>query len=512
MARPTRVARAAAALTAAALAACGGDGPAEPTTPPPASLGISPELQPIDGSLFFDTGSPEINAKYGGSTIRQWYVLDPDGFASATIRSGLVESRLLPAGRWSIESEALVVRLDSGGLVRARPGWLEPDSARILVPRPSIDPGFYMRAWSGADPESNMAGLFTLKLDESLRRCEMPEETGRFWWSGSLRLDPDGAYGASLVLMRRCTGSGLAQDSPVVSGHVLERLRAGRWSLGPSGRQLVFDEKGGERFVTRLDGVKLDEFEPRTRMCVDGALLASDADPQALAGFMHPRSVDPVRGNLPLVLDEDAGCLPPPFDGGRMSLQDWIELAADGTATGEGLAPFAAGRAARWSVDAQTLSLLEPGGVAPFVLRKRWVGLRPGPRIAPLILTGRWEPRSTGQIGFFGGLVPVTHAWSGSVEFRADGSYQAALGITATMPASGTSGPLTSAHPLTQLVGGRWALDEASGTLMLQDDRAGAVSLRVSQETPGTGSSEALLGSATPRLQIDTTQFVPAAP
>jgi len=503
------------ALSAAVLltvAACGGDDGHAPAAQPPATLAPSPDMQPLEGALFFDTGTGSLNAKYGGQTMRQWVVIDPNG-ALATTRAGPspADPRFVGGAGWSLDGETLVLAREEAAATRHRPAWVHPASGLTLVARPRVDPGFYTRTWQGADPDMGAAGLFTTRLAALLQTCPATGESGRFWWSGSLRIDPDGSYRSALILMRRCTDATGTRDDPIAADHLLERLRGGSWRLSDTGRQMIFTETGGARLTARLDGVQVTPDTPQVRLCVDGALLTTEAAPEVMTALRQARSATPVRTNLPLVLDEDAGCLPAAFDGGRVAPQAWLELLPDGTAVGEGVPGLDPVRPSRWQVGPTELTFPAPANaVGPTTLTRRWAGLNPGPRVDAVTLARGWTARSIAQRGFFGGLTPAEFRWRGTLDLRADGTYTATLSIEASGP--GAPDVATANHPLLRLTRGSWTLDADTGTLHLRDALASIHALRVSLELPIVGGSDALVGSETPRIQIESIQFVPAAP
>ena len=74
---------------------------------PPATLALSADLIPAAQTLFFNRGPSPFNPKYGGSTVRDWLILDPDGGVIGR-RSAGDGRQLTPIGQWRVSDERLM--------------------------------------------------------------------------------------------------------------------------------------------------------------------------------------------------------------------------------------------------------------------------------------------------------------------------------------------------------------------------------------------------------------------
>ena len=141
----------------------------------------------------------------------------------------------------------------------------------------------------------------------------------------------------------------------------------------------------------------------------------------------------PLRASLPLILDDDAGCLPPGFDGGCDAPQAWMEMLVDGTAVGEGIPGLHPGRPSRWCVDVSTRATSPPRhALESPILRRRWARLNAGAAEDAALFARIWEPRSVAQRGCFGALQLAVQTWGGDLALRPDGTCAATLSVSVT--------------------------------------------------------------------------------
>ncbi|MBK8767416.1 MAG: hypothetical protein IPM01_23480 [Burkholderiaceae bacterium] len=362
------------AIALTTLAACGGS---SDRFEPPATLALPADLVPAAQTLFFNRGPSPFNPKYGGSTVREWLILDPDGGAIGR-RSADDGRQLTPIGQWRVSDERLIVEQPQAPAQSFELNW-ETAAGLRLQARPGADPGFFARRWVGDQTVTlpGMPGRFADGLAALERACPGVSDPvdAAPWWAGSLDLGRDGRYRASLQLMRSCApGSGAVA---VDSGHPLARLRAGSWRITGAGRQLEFAEAGGERLLMRLDGLAAPQAG-WAGICLEGALLGSAAAPAEVEGLLTPRSAAPVRGNLPLVLEEADGCLPARLKTPLAPVAVSLELHVDGLALADGLGDRAAD-VATWRLDGQTLTLRSAPGETLATASMRWQSLNGEP-------------------------------------------------------------------------------------------------------------------------------------
>ena len=494
------------AIALTTLAACGGS---SDRFEPPATLALPADLVPAAQTLFFNRGPSPFNPKYGGSTVREWLILDPDGGAIGR-RSADDGRQLTPIGQWRVSDERLIVEQTQAPAQSFELNW-ETAAGLRLQARPGADPGFFARRWVGDQTVTlaGMPGRFADGLAALERACPGVSDPvdAAPWWAGSLDLGRDGRYRASLQLMRLCTpGSGAVA---VDSGHPLARLRAGSWRITGAGRQLEFAEAGGERLLMRLDGLAAPQAG-WAGICLEGALLGSAAAPAEVEGLLTPRSAAPVRGNLPLVLEEADGCLPARLKTPLAPVAVSLELHVDGLALADGLGDRAAD-VATWRLDGQTLTLRSAPGETLATASMRWQSLNGEPRLAGgADLIGAWSARSFQETGFYGQVSGVLNTyWQGEIAFTAGGRFVSTLAAASSRSdASGERTPTPLTHPLAGPLSGAWALDTVRGELRFAADDGRLFALRASFETPGGTLASDRLGTQTPRLQIDGAQFV----
>lgn len=497
-------------LVGLAVSGCGGSSDqAGPASSFEAPLTIEP-LIPVASALFLNSGPYSPGRKYGGSTVRSWVILDPDGgFAgnsSPDYSPAAGQPQLGPIGRWRISGQDLITDFGSGGFATYPPVW-KTAAGLELTPRPRVDSRYYVANWSGyyafPAPELGIAGfdrtpgLFVEALPPSVRECSsgVPVSYAQIWWQGTLDMKSDGNYRAGLQLMRRC---GSAQTR-VVSGHVLERLTSGTWQLSASAREITFIQSSGERLTARLD-------RPGTGLCVDGAPLVRGTGDPFDQTWVQPPTIMPIRSNLPLVLDDGNDCLSSYSQiNGQPLVQTWVELNADGSAQAAGLIDLAA-RVARWRVESNELALSASDALPIAKLFRGWNRQRLEARVASAQeLLGRWKGQTVtvfamGTLWFVppGTESPMDKQSTDSVEFMADGRYRF------DAPASAEE-----MRPLSALHTGMWSLDVSKGAITFTPDGASPITLRISYETPGApGSEYSPLGYQSPRLQIDGQQFI----
>ncbi|MBP8309365.1 MAG: hypothetical protein KAY46_18975 [Burkholderiaceae bacterium] len=490
----------------AALSAC-----ADSSTSfePPATLTLSADLVPTAGTRFFNRGPSEFNPKYGGSTVRDWLVLDPDGQASGT-RSASDGRQVTPIGQWRLSGARLIVEPTDAPALSVELNWATTSGAR-LQPRPAAQTGFFARRWIGDQTVTlyGMPGRFVDGLVAAERTCAGvtdPISTDP-WWAGSLDLGSDGRYRANLRLVRYCSADGAAL--PVDSGHALVRLREGSWRVANAGRKLEFVETSGERLLVRLDALAAPQAG-WAAICLDGALLGSATAPADVEGLLVPRSGAPVRDNLPLVLEEADGCLPARLKAPRGPMPASVELHADGLALADGLGEHDA-QIAMWRIDEREITLRSLRGQTLDAASMRWQHLIGEPRLAGAAdLIGIWSARSFQETGFYGQLAGVNNRyWQGEIEFTGGGRFVSTLAAS-TSPSNFTHErlPALLAHPLAGPLTGTWTLDTGRGEIRFSADNGRSFALRVSFETPGGTDTVDRVGTQAPRLQIDGAQFV----
>jgi hypothetical protein len=476
---------------------------------PPATLALSADLIPAAQTLFFNRGPSPFNPKYGGSTVRDWLILDPDGGVIGR-RSAGDGRQLTPIGQWRVSDERLIVEQPDAPAQSFAVNWETAAGVRLQA-RPAADPGFFARRWVGDQTVTlaGMPGRFADGLAALEQACAgVPDPvTTEPWWAGSLDLGSDGRYRADLRLMRQCAAG--SEAVTVDSGHALARLRAGTWRITHAGRKLEFVEAGAERVLVRLDALATAQAG-WAGICLDGALLGSAAAPGDLEGLLTPRSALPVRDNLPLVLEEADGCLPARLKIPLAPVAASLELHADGLAQADGLGDRAAD-IATWRLDGQTLTLRSAPGESLAATSMRWQSLNGEPRLAGgSDLIGEWSARSFQETGFYGQISGVLNTyWQGGIAFTAGGRFVSTLAAASSRSdASNERTPTPLTHPLAGPLSGAWTLDTVRGELRFTVDDGRVFALRASFETPGGTLASDRLGTQTPRLQIDGAQFV----
>ncbi len=491
------------------FSACGGsDSASTPSAGIPEVLEFPEELVPAARTLYLNAGPASAGGRFGWTTGRQWFVLDTDGTWLGTTRT-LNFLGIHPQGNWRLDDETLRLTVSAAGgsgsttddaqPLAFRQEWRGPGNELYLRPRARIAESFYIRRW--ADPGgSHLSPLLHEYVDPDKRQCA-DGERATFSWQGFLELGEDRRYLSTLKLMRECRS---VPPEALSGGHALGRLTTGSWEVIGEGRQIVFIPEDGERTVARLDGATLSADAPNIRLCIEGALLGGAGSPEAAIAHVTPRSILPIRSNVPLLLDEDVGCSGNTrVSDKRSKAQAWLALGADGTAEYGNWSDEPDVDDAVWSASAGELIVMSPADSHRFM--RRWAGLVSEPNLSATDLLGVWDARSYNTTGLLDNQFSL---WTGSLELLPDGIYHASLRIDRVSGSNQNSIGFEPAHPFEALASGYWSFDDKRGELTL-DDRGGALLVvRTSVESPDISETITRLGMSTPRLQIDGVQFV----